>query len=176
MPRWDDPIQKQIGIFYLFLSAETKISNADYLLFEQGGKLIEGFSKIKEKIIGECEKLLAAPDGDKTRFEIVSDLFSKETSDDPAVNRRILGLLITHNHRNIGKKQLVDLWAKESKIAEDISLEMLDTCETQDAIAEYKKWLNTSGMPYQEVHSIMQELDKDGKSLQQSANALVVLG
>jgi predicted transcriptional regulator len=141
-----------------------------------GVKEKEGFSKIKEKITGECEKLLAAS-GDKTRFEIVSDLFSKETSDDPAVNRSILGLLILHNHRNTGKKQLVDLWAKESKIAEDILFEMLDTCKTEDAINEYKKWLRTSkGMSYQEVHSIMQELDKDGISLQQSTGALVALG
>jgi hypothetical protein len=42
---------------------------------------------------------------------------------------------------------------------------------------EYQKWLETSNdMSYQEVNPIMQELDKDLKSLQQSVSDLIALG
>jgi hypothetical protein len=42
---------------------------------------------------------------------------------------------------------------------------------------EYQKWLETSNdMSYQEVNPIMQELDKDLKSLQESVSDLIALG
>ena len=178
MPRWYDARQKTLGLLYLFLSAETRINDNDYSLFEASGKPIEGFSGMKGEIIGECEKLLATPDGSKTRFEIVSDIFSKETSDDPNVNRVILWLLMSFYHLKKGKKQLVDLWAKESKIAENILFEMWDTCETKKAIDEYQNWLETNKgmMTHQEFSQLMAEQDKDLKSLQQGVNELIALG
>jgi hypothetical protein len=132
---------------------------------------------MKGEVIGECEKLLATPDGGKTRFQIVSDLFSKEASDDPKVNRSILCLLLSLYFQDGGNKQLVDLWVKESRINRDVLYEMCDTIRTGKEIDEYQKWIETSkGMSRQESNPLIQELDKDKKSLQQSVSDLVALG
>jgi hypothetical protein len=70
------PEKEQLAIAYLFLSLESSISDSHFSLFEEIGKSIEGFPAMKGEIIGECEKILASPDNSKSRYEIVSELFS----------------------------------------------------------------------------------------------------
>jgi len=181
---WSDKDKTQLGIAYLFLSSENRINDADYALFEEIGKSINGFQGIKGGIIGECEKILAPPDGGKSRFEIVSEFFSfYKTSGGKEVNRNcdILWTLLSLQYRNKEKsekkQQLIDVWAEANCIDKSIVLEMCDTYETQSAVAEYQEWLKSSkNMSYQEVDSIMQELKKDLENLQQSIIELILLG
>jgi len=178
---WYNDYKKQLGIAYLFLSAEKRINDADFAIFEEMGKSVKGFLEMKGEIIGECEKILATPDGSKTRFQIVSDLFSKEITRKPEDNRSVLwslvGLLYQIEGRSENKEQLVEMWAKKSNIDDSILLEMYDTAETQNTVIGYKKWLETNkGLSNQEISSIMQELDKNLISLQQSASDLIALG
>jgi len=184
MFNWYEKDKTQLGIAYLFLSSEGRINDADFALFEEMGKLIEGFPEIKGEVIGTCEKMLAPPDGGKSRFEVVSEFFSSfKTSYGSDVNRDygILWALISLQYRCKEKtekrQQLVELWAEDNGIDKAVISEMWDTCETQNTVIEYQKWLETSkGMSYQEVNSFMQELDKDLKSLQQSVSDLILLG
>jgi len=176
--------KQQLRIAYLFLSSENRITDSDLALFEEMGKSIEGFPKMKGEIIGECEKILAPPDNGRSRYEIVSEIFSSyKTSGGSDVNRNsdilwtLLCLQYRSNEKSEKKQNLVDIWVEANCIDKAIVLEMCDTCETQNAIIEYQKWFEASkGMSYQEVNSVMQELDKDLKSLQQSVNDLIVLG
>jgi len=175
--------KQQLRIAYLFLSSENRINDSDFELFEEMGKSIEGFPKMKGEIIGECEKILAPPDSGKSRYEIVSEIFSFKTSDESKVNRNcdilwtLLCLQYRSKEKSEKKKKLVELWAKANRIDKAIGLEMCDTYETQNTIIGYQKWLEASkGMSYQEVNSIMQELDKDLKNLQQSVSELIALG
>jgi hypothetical protein len=182
MSRWYDKNKKQLCLVYLFLSSENRISDADLSLFERVGDSTKDFPKMKGEVIGDCEKILATPDGSKTRFEIVSGLLSEETTNtSPEDNRSVLwslvGLLYQIEGRSESKEQLVETWAKKSNIDDSVLLEMHDTCKTQNAIVEYQKWLETSkDMSYQEINSIMQELDKNLKSMQQSVSDLIALG
>jgi|TergutMp193P3_1026864.scaffolds.fasta_scaffold102843_2 hypothetical protein len=177
----------QLQIIYLFLSAENRISDADFVLFEEIGKTVEKFSDMKGEIVGECEKILATPDGNKTRFEIVSNLLSEKATKKlaflwrtPEDNRSVLWSLISLLYqiegRSENKEQLVETWAKKSSIDDSVFLEMHDTCKTQKEIVEYQKWLETSKLEYLEIKSIMQELDKNLMSLQQSVSDLIALG
>jgi len=173
--------KQQMRIAYLFLSSENRITDSDFALFEEMGKLIEGFPKMKGEIIGECEKILAPPDSGRSRYEIVCDLFhSYKTSNESEVNCNcdilwtLLCLQYRSKEKSEKKKNLVDIWVETNRIDKAIALEMCDTYETQNAIIEYQKWLE--GMSYQEVNSVMQELDKDLKSLEQSLSDLIALG
>jgi len=176
--------KQQLRIAYLFLSSERRITDSDFALFEEMGKSIEGFPKMKGEIIGECEEILAPPDSGRSRYEIVANLFSSyKTSDESEVNRNcdILWTLLCLQYRikekSEKKQNLVDIWVEANRIDKAIVLEMCDTCETQNAIIEYQKWLEADkDMSHQEFNSVMQELDKDLKSLQQSVSDLIALG
>jgi len=176
--------KQQLRIAYLFLSSENRINDSDFALFEEMGKSIEGFPKMKGDIIGECEKILAPPDSGRSRYEIVSEIFSSyKTSSGLDVNRNcdilwtLLCLQYQSKEKSEKKQNLVDIWLEANRIDKAIALEMCDTYETQNAIIEYQKWLEASkGMSYQEVNSVMQELDKDLKNLQQSLSDLIALG
>jgi len=175
--------KQQLRIAYLFLSSENRITDSDFVLFEEMGKSIEGFQKMKGEIIGECEKILAPPDSERSHFEIVYEIFSYQPSDKSKVNRNcdilwtLLCLQYRSKEKSEKKQKLVDIWVKAKRIDKAIALEMCDTYETQNAIIEYQKWLEASkGMSYQEVNSVMQELDKDLKNLQQSLSDLIALG
>lgn len=176
--------KQQLRIAYMFLSSENRITDSDFALFEKIGEPIKEFPKMKGEIVGECEKLFASQDSGKSRFEIVSELFSSyKTSGGSEVNRNcdILWTLLCLQYRNKEKSEkkqnLVDLWVEANRIDKAIVSEMCDTYETQNAIIEYQEWLETNkGMPYKEVNSVMQELDKNLKSLQKSLNELIVLG
>jgi hypothetical protein len=169
------------GIAYLFLSSENRINDADFALFEEIGQSNDGFPANKGEIIGECEKILAQSDSKNSRYEIVSEFFSSyKTSEEPDVNRNcgVLWALLCLQYRSKGKSEkkqsLVLLWAEANRIDNSIVLEMCDTYETQNAIMEYQKWLETDkGMPYKEVNSIIKRLDEDLKSLQQSVSDLI---
>jgi len=182
MPRWYDINKKQLCLVYLFLSSENRISDADLLLFERVGDSVKEFSKMKGDIVGECEKILATPDGNKTRFQFVSDLLSEEVSSKPEDNRSVLwslvALLYQIEKRSENKEQLVEMWAKKSNIDNSILWEMYDTCKTQNTIVEYKKWLETSKvMSYHEDNYLfVPELEKNLQSLQQSVSDLIALG
>lgn len=182
MSRWSyEKNKKQLCLVYLFLSSENRISDADLSLFERVGNSTKDFSNKKGEVIGDCEKILATPDGNKTRFEIVSGLLSEETTNtSPEDNRSVLWSLISLLYQIEGKsenkKQLVETWAKKVNIDDSVLLEMHDTCKTQKEIVEYQKWLETSKMEYLEIKSIMQELDKNLISLQQSVSDLITLG
>jgi hypothetical protein len=201
MFKWNDEDKIRLGIVYLFLASGNRISNADFVLFEEVGKSVKWFPNVKGEIVGECEKILTPPDDSKSRFEIVSDFFSSyKTSDgskphivwaseaktsggsDTNRNCDILWTLQYLQYCRIKeesekKQQLVNLWAEANGIDNSVVLMMRDICETQNAIIEFQKWLEASkGMTYQEVNSIMQELDKDLKNLQQSVSDLIALG
>jgi len=191
MSRWHNEEKKQLGIAYLFLSAENRITDADFALFEEMGKSIKGFPEMKGEIIGECEKILSPPDNGKSRFEIVSEEFSSQKSSGfPSFfglgsadrrNRAILwtltSLLYQVTEKTDKKQKLVELWAEKSDIDMAIFIEMCDICKTQYAVFEYQKWLETiKGMSYQEVNSIMQESNTSLKSLEESVRFLITLG
>jgi hypothetical protein len=181
MSRWYDTNKKQLCLVYLFLSSENRISGADLSLFEKIGNSTKDFPKMKGEIIGDCEKILATPDGSKTRFEIVFSLLYEETTSlSPEDNRSVvwslIGLLYQIEGKSENKKQLIETWAKKVNIDDSVLLEMNDTCKTQKEIVEYQKWLETSKLEYLDIKSIMQELDKNLISLQQSVSDLIVLG
>jgi hypothetical protein len=173
--------KQQLRIAYLFLSAENRITDSDFVLFEEMGKSIEEFPKMKGEIIGECEKILTPPDSGRSRYEIVANLFSSsKESDESEVNRNcdILWTLLCLQYRNKEnsekKQQLIELWVEANRIDKAIVLEMCDTYETQNAISEYQKWLETNkDMSHQEFNSVMRELDKDLNNLQQSLSDLI---
>ena len=183
MFNWHSIEKKKLGLLYLFLSAENRITDADFSLFEELGESVKGFSEMKGDIIGDCEKLLVSSDS-KPRFEIVAEAFSSYKTSGGAANvqdRSILWALVSLENKlttKSDKKQLlIESWAETMNIDKSLVLEMRDTCETQNTIAEYQKWLETSkNMSYREVSSIMQELDINMKSLQQSVSDLIALG
>jgi len=176
--------KQQLRIAYLFLSSENRINDSDFALFEEMGKSIKGFQEMKGEIIGECEKILAPQDGGKSRFEIVSEFFSTyKTSGGSDVNRNcdILWALLFLQYRKqkTSEKQqnLIDLWVEANRIDKAIALEMRDTLETQNAIVEYQRWLETTKtLSYQEINPFMQEVDKSLKSIQRSVSELIALG
>jgi len=73
---WYDENKTRMGLAYLFLSSENRISDADYALFEEIGKSMEGFADWKGEIVGDCEKMLASANSATARSEIVSEFFS----------------------------------------------------------------------------------------------------
>ena len=251
---WYQPEKEMLGIVYLFLSAEGRISDADYALFEELGKSIDGFSEMKGEIVEKCEEVLVQAAGGTTipasvagtlrhavaegaevqagqtvaitesilklnfeiestaagkirflvpagthvaaqqpvaeiggegdtRYHAVAGLFSSLKSSGGAGNKNkdILWTLVrlTYQMKASSKKhqELLGIWAEANQIDKSIVLEMCDTCETQNAISGYKKWLEESNdLLYQEVNSRMLELDKDLKSLEQSVSDLIALG
>jgi hypothetical protein len=181
---WYSNEQRQLGLAYLFLSAENRISDADFVLFEEIGKSIKDFPKIKGEVIGECEKILASSDSDKSRFEIVSELFSEyKRSGGSADNLSrsiqwsLIGLQYRAEKKSDIKQQLVALWAETNQIDKSIVLEMRDTYETAYALSKYQNWLETNKkMSYSEVKPIMDELEKNRKSLAESMSNLIALG
>jgi hypothetical protein len=196
--------KEKLALAYLFLSSEERIGDSNFQLFEGIGESIKGFQNIKGEIIGECEKILAPPDRTKSRFETVSEVFSTykvpETPKDnflfsqgklkwenrtgisfESFNRSILLTLISlqflTTSKSDKKQQLIEFWAETNLIDQSAILEMNDTCETELHISEYKKWLESSkGISYQEVNSIIQELERNLKSLEQSVGDLIALG
>ena len=208
-----------LRIIYLFLSSENKINDADYSLFEETGKSIEGFLELKGGIIEECEKVLSGYllRDTMSRYEIVSWYFSTCTSSsdyfyekqkqlkeeyekitDPFLragaikksafqptfisqdeSRAILWTLIklfrSIENKSEKKQQLIDLWVETNQIDKSIALEMIDTCETENALLGFNNWLETN-KSYQDVNSIKQELEKNQVSLKESVNNLIVLG
>ena len=184
---WYDSYNKeknQLSLYYLFLSSEKKLSDADFALFEELGESVKGFSEMKEDIIEECEKLLVPSNGSKSRFEIVTEAFSSyKTSGGTADTRdySILWALVSMQYRkeikSNKKQQLIELWAEAKRIDKSVVIEMCDTCETQNATTEYRTWLETNkSLTYMEVNSFIQELDKNLKSMQQSVSDLIALG
>jgi hypothetical protein len=176
---WYQHKKNLLGYAYLFLSAEDKISDADLALFEEIGKSIDGFQGIKKEIIDKCESILSG-EAWKPRFEIVSDILFYNEGSTYANNCAILLVLMglaNVTGKSDKKQQLIERWVKGCGIGKSIVLEMLDINETQNAIEEYKQWLEANkGMSHKEVHSIMQELEKNEKSLEQSVSDLIALG
>jgi len=232
--------ERLLSVIYMFLSSENRINDADYSLFEEAGKSIEGFSELKGGLIGECEKNLTSEDS-KLRFEIVSMYFLSFKNLGGAINKikndgsfkpgteetvakaqatlgdynafirsfrsalsgnenqkraflekRFSTTLISDNEsrailwtliklfrgiedKSEKKQQLIDLWVETNQIDKSITLEMIDTCETENALLGFNNWLETN-KSYQEVDSIKQELKKNQISLKESMNNLIVLG
>jgi hypothetical protein len=203
--KWESNADKEkLAIAYLFLSSEERINDTLFQMFEEIGISIKKFPDIKGEVIGECEKILASPDSNKSRFETVSEVYSTyklpETPSDKflfshqklkwenktgisfeSFNRSVLLTLTSLQFLTITKsakkQQLIELWAETNLIDKSVILEMYDTCETEHHISKYKIWLeSTKGMPYQEVNSSIQELGKNLKSLEQSVSDLIALG
>ena len=174
----------QLGIAYLFLSSENRISDTDYALFEEIGKSVDGFSNWKGEVIGECEKLLVAADSATPRLKIVSDFFLTRKTSGGVANKQSRTILFTlvsllyYNERKSDIKQgLAELWAEVNCIEKSVFLEMCDICATQSVISNHKAWLESSkGISYQKVNSIMKELDNNLESLKKSAVDLAALG
>ena len=180
--------ERLLKIVYLFLSSENRISDAEFSLFEETGKSIEGFSEIKGGVIGECEKILAPPDNNKSRFEIVAEYFSKpkesmgffsveSNTGNNIILWTLIKLLFQIEMKTEKKQQLVEFWAEAKTINKSIMLEMIDTCETERAISDFKNSIETDkNMSYQEGKPIIHELDENMVSLEESVNNLIVLG
>lgn len=178
--------EKKFRLAYLFLSAGKRISDADYALFEEMCP-----AEDRGEIIGECEKLLAQDSNGKSRFELVTEAFSETASSrgfrrsyshgqDDKHKRSALWMFTSLMYQSEGNKQnrqtLIDLWIEHNKINPSIFAEMLDISETVKAVTEYKKYLETSKMPYQEISAMMSELDKSAADLQKNASSLIELG
>jgi hypothetical protein len=198
--------QKRLGIVYLFLSAERRINDADYALFEQTGATLDGFKDARGTIIGECEKALSAETEGKNRYDIVSEIFSEYASstspfggtsfvlpniglggfwfgqivsdaDKRSILWLLLGIMLESGQQTETRQKLVDLWIEKSKIDPSVYNEMKDTTETLAAIANEKAWLEASkGMSYKAVNSMMQELEKNLQEMQGSVSSLIALG
>jgi hypothetical protein len=182
---WRYDIDKnQLGAAYLFLSSENRINDAEYMLFEEMGKSINDFSEMKGEIIGECEKALSQSGSGKSRFDIVSEIFSTNNFSMSSSFDMLYTILwaLTSLQYNLEsksdkKQQLIELFAEKNNIDKSIVLEMRDICETQSAIIKYQEWLKTgNNMTYLEIDSIVQEFNKNLKNMEQSVSDLIALG
>jgi hypothetical protein len=199
------PDQRQLAIVYFFLSAEHRMSDTDYSVFEElgaskgeftgnkpmksifGPRNIIPWKEAKGEIIGECEKLLAQEDSAKTRCEIVSDAFKEYVedleSDEEYEEQRsclwmLIGLLYQPGIYSESRERLISLWQENSsEISESMYAEMVDAAKTLNAINEHKERLGTMyGLSYGDASSMQVELDKNIKDIQTSVNDLITLG
>jgi len=195
---WYDENQTRMGLAYLFLSSEGRISEADYALFEKFGKSTKGFAGWKKEVVEECENLLASAKSAASRSKIVSEFFSTYQKSGKRSTRSGFGFfsggeLSEKNSRNIlftlaslaclsekqsaAKQKLVKLWAEANCIDKSVLIEMQDTLESEQAIDGYRKWLQAAiGTATEQVEPVMAELDKNLKELRDGANALIALG
>jgi hypothetical protein len=193
---------RELAIVYLFLSAEHRMNDADYSVFEELGASKGKFwvksipqpswwdkditipwKEARGEIIGECEKLLAQEDSEKNRYEIVSDAFKKYADRRQRNEVRsnfwmLIGLLYQPGIYSEGRERLVSLWQKNSsEISESMYAEMVDAAKTLNAINEHKEGLGTMyGLSYEDANSMRVELDKNIKDIQTSVNDLITLG
>jgi hypothetical protein len=187
---------RQLAIAYLFLSADHRMSDADYSVFEE---LVASSDK-KGEIIGECEKLLGQEGSTKSHYEIISDAFEAYVDPYKEINECDVSLLSSSNilsgfeeNRSHlwmlisllyqpgiyseSREKLVAVWLEKSKISESVYTEMCDATKTLDVIKEHKEWLETTnGLPHEYVNSMQAELDKNLKDIQTSVSSLITLG
>ena len=83
--------EAQLFMIYVLLSAEGRINDADYALFETIGSSIEDFPKKKDTIIREADDcLLKACDANQTRFELFTEIFSNGIKGEQDAMRTII--------------------------------------------------------------------------------------
>jgi hypothetical protein len=183
--------EKKLALAYLYLSVENRINDSDFALFDEMCASADELKSAKGSVIGECEKYLTQEHLDKNRFALVSEVFAEFADNTPntfltwgfsgsdeASKRSILWMLVGLMYQSGGnfpnRYQLIETWVKKCQIDISIFVEMRDTSETLKAISGYKNFLETSrGMSYQEANTIMMELDKNIKDLQQSIGDLI---
>ena len=176
------PDKIKLIIVYLFLSTGKRLTEGNYLLFEEVGKTYIGYSGMRGDVIEECEKVLAEANDEFSRFKKITEYFINITGVYNVIsNRRILWILVSLINqvriKSDEHQKLIDLWIDKNKIDSSIVLEMHDTYQTQQAMVEYDKWLETNkDISYLKGSSINKELNKNLLDLEQSVNTLITFG
>jgi hypothetical protein len=185
-----------LEVLYLFLSAEGRISDAAFALFEEIGSSCEKFGEKKGEIVGNCEKLLMSQNDGKSRLELVKGELSKKASSgagdyasgfswfdiykrkNAEFKRFVLSILINVMYQaklySDTKAELVNIWRSQSKIDESIFLEMKDTAVTLAELAEYRKWLLAGNNSTSQAY--IDELARTRQEVRGQLSNLIVLG
>jgi hypothetical protein len=173
-----DSQQKKLAMLYLFLSAQRRIRNADFEIFEQIGSAVEGFKDSKGAVIGECEKALAAENAGYCRDQIVTELLSKYAASEGEKDKRallwmLLGVTSSADESFEIRKKLITLFVEKGRIDGSLFDEMRDTYEAIHAIAGLQEWMETYvGMSKSQILSETVKITQFNEWLKTSAGML----
>jgi hypothetical protein len=181
-----------MGLFYLFLSEEGRLSDSQMRVFDStGGLYSDNFAQEKDEIINKveielsdyCKQQYGKSIIQCNRSEIIIkflDSYIRWYINDSSSLKRIAWRCIDAFYRyeedSYGKRAIIKRIIEIGKIDDSIVAEMQDTSQTFKALDKYNRWISSMEKHSDNTRELKEELDKDWKDTSESITTLMVIG
>lgn len=172
-----------LKIVYYLMSADGKIDDSEMNKFNEFGQHYYNYDSEKDSIVNECLAQLDKSFGESDYMDVVKEGVDKciqYSYLDDEDKRNLVCLLVNMAYANgeysAEEKQLVRYIVRKLDVDKSYLVEMEDTAKALLALQNKQAWAEDSNMPYNDVKSIISEIESDQKILTDSVRALISMG
>ena len=171
-------------IYYYLMYVDGKVTDEEIGRFEEIGKEIdEDFEKYKDEIIKECKEQISKAKDSRYLYDRIQEGVENELKyqfDDCSWN--VSAKLIVWNMLTIAysdqeyaetERNLIKYVACRTNVDSVYLLEMENLLKAAKAVEKEKEWIKTTDKPYEEIHTIVDELDVRKATIFNSVKQLI---